>query len=169
VVLVAAGLTVQWARAEAGRWRAGGGNPAKLLYLGGTAALIGLMLVDPVAGFVGYVGAHALEYFVIVHTSLGNRWTAEGSGGPMGSLMRTPGGRRRFLVSYATAMAVLIVGLREIGNARLYLVTILTLGGLHVLYDGFVWKLRRPQVAAGLVTGGGVAPSLQPMRSNASA
>lgn len=145
-------LTAQWARAEVQRWRDGGGNPAKLLYLGATAALIGLMFVDPVAGFVGYVGAHAVEYFVIVHTSLGNRWAEEGSGGPMGSLMRSPGGRRRFLAAYAAAMAVLIVGLREIGNPRLYLVTILTLGGLHVLYDGFVWKLRRPQVAAGLVT-----------------
>lgn len=152
VVLAAAALTVRWTRAEARRWRAGGGNPAKVLYLGATAALIGLMLVDPVAGFVGYVGAHAVEYFVIVHTSLGNRWTADGSGGPMGSLMRSPGGRRRFLAGYAASMVVLIVGLRAIGNPRLYLVTILTLGGLHVLYDGFVWKLRRPQVAAGLVS-----------------
>ncbi len=35
---------------------------------------------------------------------------------------------------------------------RLYLTTILVLGGLHVLYDGFIWKLRKPSVAAGLVT-----------------
>lgn len=157
-VALAAGVsTVRWAKAEAGRWRAGGGNPAKLLYLGATAALIGVMLVDPVAGFVGYVGAHAVEYFVIVHTSLANRWTAEGSGGSMGSLMRTPGGRWRFLAAYAVVMLVVVVGLREIGNPRLYLVTVLTLGGLHVLYDGFVWKLRRPQVAAGLVTAGASA------------
>ena len=152
VALVAVALTVQWARAEARRWRDGGGNPAKLLYLGATAALIGLMLVDPVAGFVGYIGAHAVEYFVIVHTSLANRWTVEGSGGAMGSLMRTPGGRGRFLAGYALAMVGLIVGLRAFGTPRLYLITVLTLGGLHVLYDGFVWKLRRPQVAAGLVT-----------------
>lgn len=159
VVLVALVLTVQWARAELGRWRGGGGNPAKLLYLGGTAALIGLMLVDPVAGFVGYVGAHAVEYFVIVHTSLANRWTTEGSGGPMGALMRAPGGRWRFLLGYATVVALVIVGLREFGSQRLYLVTILTFGGLHVLYDGFVWKLRRPQVAAGLVTAPAAAPA----------
>jgi hypothetical protein len=29
-------------------------------------------------------------------------------------------------------------------------VTFLTLGGLHLLYDGFIWKLRRPAVAASL-------------------
>jgi hypothetical protein len=154
VALAAAVVTVRWGLAEAARWRAGGGNPAKLLYLGSTAALLGVMLVDPVAGFVGYVGAHALEYFVIVHTSLGNRWTAAGTGGPMGTLMRSPTGRRRFLAAYALLALALVVGLRIIDNPRLYLVAVLTFGGLHVLYDGFVWKLRRPQVAAGLVTAG---------------
>ena len=28
--------------------------------------------------------------------------------------------------------------------------TLLFLGGLHVFYDGFIWKLRRPAVAAPL-------------------
>ena len=27
---------------------------------------------------------------------------------------------------------------------------LLFLGGLHILYDGFIWKLRRPAVAASL-------------------
>lgn len=121
------------------------------------------MLVDPVAGFVGYVGAHAVEYFVIVHRSLGSRWAEPGSGGAVGRSVRAPGGRRRFLLGYAVAMVVLVGGLRWYGSSRLHLTTILVLGGLHVLYDGFIWKLRRPSVAAGLVTG------LQPSRSNARA
>lgn len=152
VAVAVAVVTGRWLRAERRRWSAGGGNGAKLLYVGMTAALIGVMLVDPVAGFVGYVGAHAVEYFVIVHRSLGSRWSEPGSGGVIGRLVRAPGGRRRFLAAYAVSMVVLVGGLRWSGNARLYLVTILVLGGLHVLYDGFIWKLRRPAVAAGLVT-----------------
>jgi hypothetical protein len=29
----------------------------------------------------------------------------------------------------------------------LYRFAVLFLGGLHVFYDGFIWKLRRPAVA----------------------
>lgn len=163
VTAVAVVLTVQWALSERRRWAAGGGNAAKLLYIGSTAALIGLMLVDPVAGFVGYVGAHAVEYFVIVHLSLANRWTVEGSGGVMGSLMRRPGGRAQFLVGYAAAMVALVVSLKVFGTPRSYLIAVLTLGGLHVLYDGFVWKLRRPSVAAGLVGPSGTPATSTPV------
>jgi hypothetical protein len=152
VVVAVAVVTGRWVLAELDRWRAGGGNGAKLLYVGSTAVLIGVMLVDPIAGFVGYVGAHAVEYFVIVHRSLGSRWSAPGSGGAVGRLVRAPGGRRRFLAAYAVVMVALIGGLRWYGHPRLYMVTVLVLGGLHVLYDGFIWKLRRPSVAAGLLT-----------------
>jgi hypothetical protein len=35
-------------------------------------------------------------------------------------------------------------------DGRLYAFAVLFLGALHILYDGFVWKLRRPAVAASL-------------------
>ena len=35
-----------------------------------TAALVLLVIVDPIAGFAGYVAGHALAYLVIVHRSL---------------------------------------------------------------------------------------------------
>jgi hypothetical protein len=159
VALVAAALTGRWVLAEVRRWRSGAANGPKLTYLGATAGLIGLMVADPVVGFIGYVGAHAVEYFVIVHRSLGSRWAAPGSGGPVGELVRRPGGRRRFLVVYLAGMAALIGGLRWYGNERLYLAVVLVLGGMHVLYDGLIWKLRRPAVAAGLVTAGTPPPA----------
>ena len=49
-------------------------NPAKWAYMGATIALVLTMFVDPVAGLMGYVAAHAIEYFVIVHQSLGRRY-----------------------------------------------------------------------------------------------
>ena len=35
-------------------------------------------------------------------------------------------------------------------DGRLYAFAVLFFGALHILYDGFVWKLRRPAVAASL-------------------
>ena len=83
-------------------------NPAKWLYLGSTAALFAVVVVDPIAGLMGYVGAHALEYFVIVHQSLGRRFAGDQPApssplgravrartGRLGLLRRLPGGRPR--------------------------------------------------------------------------
>jgi hypothetical protein len=151
-VAVVVGLLVSWGRSERRRWRApdASPNPAKLVYLGATAALFGWMLVDPVSGFVGYVGAHAIEYFAIVHRALGSRF-ADGSGGSLGRTMRRPGGRRRFFGGYVVAFAALVAIESTITGPAVYTFTVLFLGGLHVLYDGFIWKLRRASVARGLV------------------
>ena len=92
-----------------------------------TAALFGVILVDPVAGFVGYVGAHAVEYFVIVHRSLGDRWAAPGSGGADrrddASAGRPPPVPRRLR---RRASSPLVGGLRWYGNHRLYLIAVLS-------------------------------------------
>ena len=42
-------------------------------------------------------------------------------------------------------------------DGRLYAFAVLFFGALHILYDGFVWKLRRPAVAASL----GITPPAQ--------
>ncbi len=145
-VVVAVGLAVAWFCGE--RLRAGAANRAKHLYVLSTAVLFVAILVDPVAGFLGYVGAHAVEYFVIVNRALGSRY-ADGSGGPLGAVVRSPGGRRRFMAAYAAAVGLLAFALLRFGSNELYGFTVLFLGGLHVFYDGFIWKLRRPAVARG--------------------
>jgi hypothetical protein len=159
VVALAIGLAVRWIAAEYDRARRGEANPAKWLYVGATAVLFVWILVDPISGFVAYVGAHAVEYFVIVHHSLGTRY-ADGSGGPLGSAIRTSHGRAKFFAGYLAAIGVLIVLLNRAPSPDVYGFAVLFLGGLHVLYDGFIWKLRRPSVARGLV---------QPMAANVSA
>jgi hypothetical protein len=149
-VVAVVGLLLAWGRAERGRWRLGDANPAKLVYVGATLVLFGWILVDPVSGFVGYVGAHAIEYFAIVHRTLGSRF-ADGSGGALGRTLRRPGGRRRFFGVYLAAFTALLVVEHAFGGPGVYTFTVLLLGGLHVLYDGVIWKLRRPSVARGLV------------------
>ncbi len=144
-------LAARWLVEEVARYRHGTANPAKAVYLLSTATLFAVMLVDPVIGFVGYVGAHALEYFVIVHHALGSRFRGRDDG-PLARVLAEPDGRRRFFGAYLGAVLTLLFIELRWGSPALYTATVLFLGGLHVFYDGFVWKLRREQVARGLVS-----------------
>lgn len=80
-------------------------NPAKWAYLGSTAALLVVLAVHPIAGFVGYVGSHATEYFLVV-------------------------------VGLMTAFG-------RYAGPGLANVAVLSLGGLHLLHDGFIWRSPR--------------------------
>jgi hypothetical protein len=74
--------------------------------------------------------------------------------------VRRAHGRTKFFAGYAAALAFLVVLLHRTGNPDAYGFAVLFLGGLHVFYDGFIWKLRRPAVARGFV---------QPIEVNVSA
>ena len=46
--------------------------------------------------------------------------------------------------------ALLVWALAAISSLAVHAAVIFTLGGMHVFYDGFIWKLRRPVVAQSL-------------------
>jgi hypothetical protein len=48
----------------------------------------------------------------------------------------------------------------NLDGGKVYAFAILFFGALHILYDGFVWKLRRPNVAASL----GISPVALPVQ-----
>jgi hypothetical protein len=127
-------------------------NPAKWAYMGATIALVLTMFVDPVAGLMGYVAAHAIEYFVIVHQSLGRRYIAD-SAAPasvLRSAVRARPGRVGFFAGYAVVVLSVVTAMRWYAPVIVFGVVYFTLGGLHIFYDGFIWKLRDPNVAASL-------------------
>jgi hypothetical protein len=144
IVVVMMTLTARWWRAE--RRLGATANPAKHLYLLATAALIATIVVDPIAGLVAYVGGHALEYFVIVHHSLRGRT----DDAPVARATSTSAGRAGvYALYFAAIIALLVVTYPRLGGHG-YGFVVLFFGALHILYDGFVWKLRRPAVAASL-------------------
>jgi hypothetical protein len=124
-------------------------NPAKHLYLLATAAMVLLVVVDPISGFAGYVAGHSIEYLVIVQRSLRSRAAT----GDTSLVARLSASRWRRVVLYGAYTAV-IVGFIYVApslpGGHWYGYSILFFGALHILYDGFVWKLRRPQLAASL-------------------
>lgn len=135
----------RWVRAE--RSLGERANPAKHAYLVATAALVLLVIVDPIAGFAGYVAGHALEYLVIVHRSLKAR-AATGDTSAVARATASPVRRAFVYGGYTAALVGFVYVAVRVG--RLYAFAILFFGALHILYDGFVWKLRRPQLAASL-------------------
>jgi len=64
---------------------------------------------------------------------------------------------RRALVyaAYFAVIAAMIYFGKHTWDGTFYAFAILYFGGLHILYDGFVWKLRKPATAASL----GITPS----------
>ncbi len=115
-------------------------------YALGTAGLVIAVMVDPIAGIAGYVAAHAIEYFAVVHSSLRKRSDAA----PVATVTRTPARRLAVYAAYFAAIGALVYFSRSRFDGRVYAFAVLFFGALHILYDGFVWKLRRPAVAASL-------------------
>ena len=120
-------------------------STAKRFYVASTAALFVTILVNPVVGFVAFIGAHAIEYFVIVHRSIGAKYrSADVDGGaPVGYAVRRVG-RTGFFIIYIGVVTGILSVLDRFGSQAAYTVVILTLGGMHVLYDGFIWKRPSP-------------------------
>jgi hypothetical protein len=137
-------LAVRWWRAE--RSLGALASPAKHLYALGTLGLVIAVMVDPIAGVAGYVAAHAIEYFAVVHRSLRTRR----DDAPVAVATRTPLRRMGVYSLYFACIAAIVIGTMGPLNGKLYAFAILFFGALHILYDGFVWKLRRPNVAASL-------------------
>ncbi len=137
-------MAVRWFKAER-RLGAVASRP-KHWYALGTAGLIVAVMVDPIAGVAGYVAAHAIEYFAVVHSSLRKR----NDEAPVAAITRTRARRAATYVTYFVAIGAVFYFTSSRLDGRLYAFAVLFFGALHILYDGFVWKLRRPAVAASL-------------------
>src|SRR6185436_8063301 len=98
---------------------------------------------------VAYVAAHAVEYFVVVHHSLRRR-AATGDDSAVARASATGARRLVLYAGYAATIVLLTYATYRPWDGALYRFAILFLGGMHILYDGFVWKLRRPTLARSL-------------------
>ena len=141
--VIAALLTARTVQAERRRRTH---SPARLVYLASTAMLLAVLAVEPVAGFVAYVGAHAAEYFFVVRWRVDRAAQKSTVGDRVGALARRVGGGGT-LALYAAAVSPLVVAAQVFRDRDFGITMVLTLGGLHLLYDGFIWRTPRPSPA----------------------
>jgi len=150
---VAVATLVRWALAE---HRNPNANPAKWCYVGSTLVMILLVAVNPLVGFIAYVGSHAAEYFLVVHHHLEGRYRPKPKAGepvdvrtgPIAAVVRSRAGRTGFIAAYLAGIGAVLVGLTAAGYPY-FTLFVLIAGGLHLFYDGLIWKLRRPDVGRG--------------------
>jgi hypothetical protein len=133
---VAVWVTVAWLRDE--RRRTTHSLP-RVAYLASTAVLFVVLAVDPVAGFVGYVGAHAAEYFLVVRWRIQRAGQQTRRGDGVGALVRRVGSNGTIAL-YAVLVAALIAGLAGLGASHAALALTLTLGALHLAFDSVIWR-----------------------------
>ena len=131
-------------------------NPARWLYQWSSLALLASIVVDPTAGFIAYVSAHAVEYAVIVDRTARRRY---GAGDARPSFLarhaRAPAGRAGYFLAILALALVLKLTLEGAAlNAVLY-----SVGALHFTYDAVIWKLRRPVVAKDFRLAGSPEPA----------
>ena len=145
-LLVAVGLTAAVVRQEVRH--AHEANRAKWLYQGSSVLVILAIAYDPVAGFIAYIGSHAIEYFVVVYKTMEKRY-ADPEERPtfLGRVARARGPRIAFLVLF---LGTFLFAMDRVGSwlsNDAYLIAFYSVGMLHFWYDSFIWKLRKPAVA----------------------
>ena len=121
-------------------------SSARLIYLGSTAILLAVLAVEPVTGFVAYVGAHAAEYLFVVRWRVDRAAQRSKAGDRVGALARRVGAGGT-LALYAAAVVPLTIWIHGSEGTDVGLTVLLTLGALHLLYDGFIWRTPRPAPA----------------------
>jgi len=120
-------------------------NPAKWLYQLASLALVASIVVDPAAGFIAYVFAHAFEYFVIVLRTAETRYGRElDRSSFLGRTAHTVVGR----VAVFGAIAVSAWAVQTYTHGSVFAAVLYTVGALHFTYDAVIWKLRKPAVAS---------------------
>jgi hypothetical protein len=156
VALVAAALVASWSRHE----RAAATRTSRLPRLslwGSTAALLLVFVLHgPVVGYIVFGFAHSLEYILFVHM-YSRRRLLGARGGAAALPPKLPGGVRALgqpllLVLVSAGLLVAFAGARQVWSVPLFVVYYTTTSFLHYFYDGIVWKMRRPEVRAPIVS-----------------
>lgn len=148
-VVVAAAVTAtlaiaaRWLKAEL----SSGASPRSLVprwsFLGSTVALLTVFVVHgPIIGYLCFGTAHAIEYIFFVHHFSERKYRAipEPSFTSMifGAIRRAP---------LPIAAFVLVFWLvSPYRHERLYLAYYTSTSLLHFLFDGWIWKVRKPEV-----------------------
>jgi hypothetical protein len=145
--LVALGTAAALIRQEAAHRETA--NRAKWVYQGSSLLLIGAIALDPLAGFTAYVAAHAIEYFVVVYKTTESRYAkAQERPSVLGRVARGTTGRISFFAGFTGLFFVLDAKLQNAIPGHTYDIIVYSIGILHFWYDSFIWKLRKPAVAA---------------------
>ena len=125
-------------------------NPAKHWYVGSTMLMFAVAPFSPMGALLGFVGSHAVEYYLVVARSLRSRTGTK----PDSNLARLTGtvGPWPLVVGFGVLLAVVVYGAMLGPFLDAASVVAFTLGAMHFLFDGIIWRTGRPAMAASAFT-----------------
>jgi hypothetical protein len=154
LLLAALAVMFFWARGEARAALTFPERIPRLVFVASTLALFTVFIVHgPIVGYLTFGTAHAVEYVAFVHHFAEKKFQSRKDDGPAARLFSRP------LVAFpllASGLGLLYFGLQGYTDSDTYLAYYVGTSMLHFLYDGWIWKVRKPEVAAPL----GARPAL---------
>jgi hypothetical protein len=114
----------------------------RIVFLSSTIALLTVVVLGgPIVGFLVFSLGHSLEYILFVHLVAKRRASP-----PWG--IRALGPDKIIIVSAALLLAFVLA--REVWTVTLFVIYYSSTSILHYVYDGMIWKMRRPEVRASI-------------------
>jgi hypothetical protein len=145
-VLIAV-LGVAWLRHERAATLRFGDRVPRLGFMLSTVALLGVFVVHgPVVGYLCFGVAHAIEYVFFFHVFGRRKFAGRDPSrrGLVGGMLARP---LLWGPVFALALTGLFFALVDHRKSEPYLVYYTATSLLHFLYDGWIWKVRKPEVA----------------------
>lgn len=113
-------------------------------FLASTLLLLAVFVVHgPIVGYLCFGTAHAVEYVAFVHHFGQRKFARPGARGVAAALLRRPLVLAPVLIGALGGLYLLLRGYRD---SEVYLGYYVVSSLLHFLYDGWIWKVRRPEV-----------------------
>ena len=134
-------------------------NPAKWMYQASSLALLIAIAVDPAAGLIAYVCAHAIEYAVVVDRTAQRRYGSAAGAGPTraASLLGHVAGRAYGRVAFFGSISLIAALSHGFMPGTAYNAVLYSVGALHFTFDSVIWKLRQAPIATDFSIPTGVA------------
>ncbi|MEW6324527.1 MAG: hypothetical protein AB1515_03990 [Nitrospirota bacterium] len=132
----------------------------KVLYVCSVLLLYAVFFRSLVLGYVVFGFSHALEYIALVNIFVGTKYRKR----PEARSLLARASKQLWLSSGLFALVVVTACLLAKGwNQQAFGVYIVGSSFLHFIYDGLLWKVRRPEVGAPLGIRYAEAPSAKPL------
>jgi hypothetical protein len=152
ILVGAAGVAAFWIAGELSASKTGTRVPRWSFLVSILALYVITIVHGPLIGYLVFGTSHALEYVAFAHHFGEKKYGGAHAGGEasfarvvLASLRRAP----FFIAGLALVWAVS----RRYERVPVWMAIILATGGLHYLYDGWIWKLRSRSVARPLELG----------------
>src|SRR3989304_2586926 len=118
-------------------------STAKVLYVFSTLLLYFIFFHSLVVGYIVFGFSHALEYIAFVNIFVNSKYKKK----PDSMSPLAMASKKLWLYSALFSIGILVLSLLGMKlNENAFLIYIVGSSFLHFIYDGLIWKVRRPEV-----------------------